>query len=283
MNRVQDLAHWINERERIRVRKELLDRPAPWTDDPVLQNYRFCNVRREDDKVTRWVRVNWSEKYGGQHPNILLAMTLARFVNRISSLHRLKFPHSGVDKQLFRTLSDTLKPFWGNAYTISTCGAAMPKSEYALSVLDHIARIQEPFHALCVKQQSMAEAHNFLSSMYGLGDFLSAQILADLKHTRGHPLETARDRLTWAAPGPGSRRGLDRYDGARKGGPGGWLARLHRVEREVQPWIENNLWDDNLYLMDMQDWQNCMCEFDKYLRIKEDKGHVRNKYPGTGR
>ena len=28
----------------------------PWSDDPVLANHRFCNVFREDDRATVWLR-----------------------------------------------------------------------------------------------------------------------------------------------------------------------------------------------------------------------------------
>ena len=51
------LFYWVAERERIRVRKES-GQPFPWTDDPILATYRFCNVRREDDRVTIWVRTH---------------------------------------------------------------------------------------------------------------------------------------------------------------------------------------------------------------------------------
>ena len=48
----------MRERENIRLRREQgLSRP--WTSDPFLQHYRFCNIRREDDRTTRWIAEHW--------------------------------------------------------------------------------------------------------------------------------------------------------------------------------------------------------------------------------
>ena len=45
------LVYYINERESIRKLREA-GYPKPWTQDKILQTYRFCNVNREDDTVT---------------------------------------------------------------------------------------------------------------------------------------------------------------------------------------------------------------------------------------
>jgi len=50
--RTKELVKFIKERESIRLKKEA-GKPRPWTKDPILGNYRFCNVHREDDRVTR--------------------------------------------------------------------------------------------------------------------------------------------------------------------------------------------------------------------------------------
>ena len=55
---VGDLLYWIEERERMRARKGA-DAPQPWTVDEILRTGRFCNVRREDDAVTRWIAEHW--------------------------------------------------------------------------------------------------------------------------------------------------------------------------------------------------------------------------------
>jgi hypothetical protein len=44
--------YFVGERETIRLRRES-GQPRPWTDDPILAAWSFCNVRREDDRVSR--------------------------------------------------------------------------------------------------------------------------------------------------------------------------------------------------------------------------------------
>ena len=45
------LVHWITERWSI-LKKREAGQSKPWTEDKVLQSEYFCNVNREDDKVT---------------------------------------------------------------------------------------------------------------------------------------------------------------------------------------------------------------------------------------
>ena len=50
--------YWIEEREKIRILKEVDKRPPPWTEDPILRVFKFCQVFREDDRTTRWFRAH---------------------------------------------------------------------------------------------------------------------------------------------------------------------------------------------------------------------------------
>jgi hypothetical protein len=55
---LQLLWQWIRERYRVHLLKDVQQLPAPWTDDSVVANFRFTNVRREHDKETRWLIAN---------------------------------------------------------------------------------------------------------------------------------------------------------------------------------------------------------------------------------
>lgn len=54
MKETEALLNFIAERERIRIKKEA-GQPWPWTNDPILRDYKFCCVRREDDRVTKGI------------------------------------------------------------------------------------------------------------------------------------------------------------------------------------------------------------------------------------
>ena len=46
---------FIYDRQLIWYKKEVLLLPPPWTDDPVLGKYKFCNVYRELDRGSKYL------------------------------------------------------------------------------------------------------------------------------------------------------------------------------------------------------------------------------------
>ena len=50
--RVADFYAFMREREAIRLRR-LEGAPPPWTEDPILREFSFTNIKREHDKTSR--------------------------------------------------------------------------------------------------------------------------------------------------------------------------------------------------------------------------------------
>lgn len=44
---------WMNERYKIHVRKDVQRLPSPWTENEILRQVKFCNVRREHDRQSQ--------------------------------------------------------------------------------------------------------------------------------------------------------------------------------------------------------------------------------------
>lgn len=273
--RTADLAHWINERESIRQRRESGMAP-PWTADPTMATVRYCNVHREDDKVTRWIRNRPAYSHAR---NAVWVVVLARMVNRISSLEAIEAAvHLGdlaAVKSILKSRRDSGFTIWGNAYTISTCGRSMDKVDYVIDhVVDNVRRAeQDPLwsQGLWHDPWTLSTFHQWLMRIDGLGSFLAAQVVADLKNTEGHALHYATDWHTWAACGPGSLKGLAAYFGT-PAIPGNFTALLARATAQVMPLV-----GAHVGAIHAQDMQNCFCEFSKYIRVREG-GHARNRY-----
>lgn len=54
--RVCELAfEWMNDRYVVHLNKDLYGKPAPWTQNRVLQQVKFCNVKREHDRQSRYL------------------------------------------------------------------------------------------------------------------------------------------------------------------------------------------------------------------------------------
>lgn len=240
--------------------------PPPWTPDPFMANVRYCNVHREDDKVTRWIRNN--PVYSG--PSVpVWVVVLARMVNRIRTLELIQ-PY--VERSDLGEVKKALKifrergPIWGNAYTISTCGKSMDKVDYVIYWV-----VQAAMEAGGTDFVTLQACFRNLICIDGLGSFLAAQVVADLKNTSGHPLATASDWHSWAAPGPGSLKGLATYFGCPVT-PSNFAVSLATATLQVTPLLGAHVGP-----IHAQDFQNCMCEFSKYIRVKEG-GRARNNY-----
>src|SRR4051794_33189078 len=87
---IEAAIYWITERENIRRSREARA-DGPWTNDAVLREYRFCNVRREDDAVTRVIATRWRTPHSAD-PNLWFAMVVARYINWPATLEELGYP-----------------------------------------------------------------------------------------------------------------------------------------------------------------------------------------------
>lgn len=265
---LKELHYWIMERENIRILREG-GAPKPWTNDPILQQFKFCNVRREDDRVTRWFASNWrAQKYWGEE-NFVPAIILGRTINWPDTLAEIGFPFEW-DKGLVYDVLERRKArgdkVYTGAYMVSQYGSKSPKNILVTDNADEYFR-----HRPQIKK-TLRATFDELTAYDGVGSFMAGQVLADLKQTS--ILSTAEDWWTWACLGPGSSRGLNRiYDRSLNFQPS--------QDQGLEEMLEIAATIDNPKLC-LQDLQNCLCEFDKYMRTKLGQGVPRSRYDGFG-
>lgn len=272
----KQLIYWIKERNLILTRREALCLP-PWTENKVMQEVYFCNVNREDDKVTKWIRQRWT--YDVDPEAYDLAMITARIFNLPSTLDVIGQPKGNLEDWLW-LIEDTLQgikeagqQIWNGAYIISTNGKKIDKLSYCLYLLERI--VQNP--KITDNCKTLKEAHTELMKVEGLASFLAAQVVADLKNSPGHPLQDAPDWFSFSAPGPGSLRGLEWF----------WEEKVTKKNYEQKindafELLEFELPDNILSILCMQNLQNCFCEYDKFMRVTNGTGRSKRKYNGMG-
>lgn len=274
MNVQSELLHWVSEREKVRAAKEA-NLPKPWTTDPIIRDYKFCNVRREDDKVSVWIHENWLKPYEDT-PDIAFAMCVARIFNWPETLKQIQYlvcdgnwdPEEA--REVLKAYRDKGNKVFTGAYTVSTCGHAMDKIDYCIDLVftPLYKTIKNP-----VKGQTLKSYWEDLCQYQGFSSFMAGQVVADLKWAE--PLIHAEDWGYFAPLGPGSIRGLNRFFNRPLSGK---ITQQQGTKEllEIQKIINDNL----DMLVALHNVQNCMCEFDKYMRLKYDGGKVRSKYPG---
>lgn len=268
MKYLDDLLFWVAERERVRVKKEAGEN-QPWTNDWVLKQYRFCNVRREDDRVTKWIHNHWLRP-NEYDPCLPFAMAVARLVNLPETLQELGYMGQWDPDRFVRVLRNRRErgeKVWTSAYMITGgfSKGGEPKEVIIARVLGTLSRQDLFIHP----HQSLEETAESLTSP-GIGPFLSAQIVADLKWA--YPLKEAKDWWTWCAPGPGSTMGLnflhDR-EPSLAANPRQFIAEVNEV-RELLSAAGVDICAQNT--------QNCLCEFSKYVRAKYFGRRLKSAY-----
>ena len=276
------LVYWILERETIRRKKES-SAEKPWSDDPTFQTVYFCNVNREDDKTTVAIRKMYSEWSG--HPLLIPNLCVARMVNYPPTLRDIGFLNR-ADRDTNSHILDAVlkrqnagKQVWSGAYLITTHGQAMSKAEYCSGALEATMKGGVPLRAAT----NLATLYGALRAFDGFGPFLSAQVVADVKNTPGHKMREADDWWTFCAHGPGSLRGLGWYFGEQVT-PSKFPARAIAAYQKVQRSLEDTNHphaQDVIDILCMQNFQNCLCEFDKYCRVRTGTGRSKRKYSGA--
>ena len=271
---VRAFVKFISARERHRTAREAgraADRP-----DPIIAQYRFCNVRRNDDRVTKWVHREYLDHWRGD-PNLWFALVVARLFNLPNSLDVVASAVLPFKPEKMRVALKALRADGQNifnaAYIVSTAGAKMGKVDY---VLDRIlAPAWEENRLLSnyiANAGELACVHDILMTLNGLASFMAAQVVADLKYA--DPAKW-KDFHTFAASGPGSRRGLNRVLGQDKDAP---MREDFFRSALLELREKTNLLLPAMQPITAQDIQNCLCEYDKYERARTGEGRPKQKY-----
>lgn len=268
------LVAWVKAREELRLKKEA-GGPPPWTDDPILANYRFCNAYRAYDKVTIWISDNWLLP-NKEDPDVWFAMAVARHLNLPATLAQLGYPVPWNAKKFLKVIRDRK----GNGMTAYN-GAYMIRASKSKDKAAYLAeQVLTPLWKRRVKLRpkvgdTLEAFHERLLGEYGLGSFMAAQIVADVKFIE--PLKSASDWWDFAASGPGSKRGLNRLLGRPVKAPWkeqDWREELKKLRAIVDPEIEAL----GLPRLSASDAQNVCCEISKYEKARLGEGRPKQRY-----
>lgn len=292
--RADDFFAYAIERESIRLRRFVEGGPGPWSTDPVLQAYRFCNVDREDDAVTSWFAANVREPHR-DNPEVLMATILFRWFNTVRTGQALfqnqggtrdltpfgKYLAFGTTKHLEWAIRDRMDgpPYTTGAYMIKT-PAGMGKVEGVLWCVDQIRpKALDLARWMRYGGASLEAATAELCKFPFMGPFMAYEVVTDLRHTA--LLGSAPDIMTWANPGPGAARGLDRVFG----GPGrnrNSAEHVAAMQVEMQQLLElsqdHGRWPGHWKPWEMRTVEHTLCEFDKYERARLGEGRPKQLF-----
>lgn len=262
---------FIRNREEARLSYEMLgDNCSP---DPIIAKSKFCNVNREHDRVTVWVRENVREPLENESRAVmLLNIAACRIFNHPPTLeHLVPCKTAAQCVSRVRKLAETTKSkIFRGAYMMPAHNGA-PKDRIGIPLIEYWATVLEEIerrHKILCSRKSFADLAYELATIRGLGEFLANQFITDLRYTP--QFQDMPDLYNFVLAGPGTRRGINRFQGRDKDDFGklrstdytAFLLALRdgiRLQRILPHRIFKHFEDPN-------NLSNCFCEFDKYER-----------------
>lgn len=246
----------------------------PWTQDPILKQYKFTNVYRASDRVSQYLIKNVIYQGDTSAKEVFFRIMLFKMFNKIETWELLKnrFTEITYREYSFRAYTDVLSKALSNKIPIFSAAYIMPSgcSSFGFNQKHkNILRLIESMMKDNVSQKitelsSMQKAFDLLKSYPMLGDFLAYQLITDINYSK----LTNFSEMDFVIPGPGAKDGMRKCFESFGGLNAVEIIRLMADKQEGE---FNNigldfktLWGRSLHLIDCQ---NLFCEVDKYARI----------------
>lgn len=303
---VKHFYDFVTERYKIHIRKDFLKQKAPWTNNPILSQYKFCNIRREHDRQSQYLIKNISTNSCLSLEDKIVNSFYFRAWNNWDTMKDLGGPwpaknlYSSQMKERVRSIYQQLasedpdRKWWSSAYNQGGTKQAWryPDPNEKINKEDDIPL--RVFHiGPWLKEHNTVEkllsasdqkaAFEAIKEIQGFADFLAYQIFVDLTYIEEFPFSENE----FVVAGPGCKKGLnklfDDYNGLTHEEALFWLAdNIDEIFNEVHP----PFWAGRLFVdLPQEDrffsvmcLENCMCEFCKYIRTIEGNGRPRVKY-----
>ena len=247
---------------------------APWTDDRVLQTYKFTNAYRAADRASQFLIRHVIYAGDQSIEEVFFRIVVFKLFNRIETWESLtrscgevSFADYSFDRydEVLRQERDCGRVIYSAAYVMpsgkSDFGFA-EKHRNHLRLIELMMRDGVPQRLATVR--SMRAAYELLLSYPMIGPFLAYQLVIDVNYS---PIMNFSE-MDFVQAGPGARDGLrkcfttlgdlDESDAIR------YVADRQEQEFEKRGLNFRNLWGRRLQLIDCQ---NLFCEVDKYARV----------------
>lgn len=280
--KVEPFYRFMVERESVRLFKEA-GAPWPWTNDEILKEYKFTNVKRTHDRTSLGFKQIYDQN---SHQNVdsqLLNCGIHRYFGTLEFAEALgwqeTFDPKSIKDLAKQRLSQKQRVFTG-AYVITNQGIRAPKEDVVVDIflaglwaardmLISIARLDR-------RWQTFIEEMKKINGFGGTG-FMAKEVTLDTLMTGIWP-EQPKDLNTWCPAGPGALRGISRLLGHDN-------PYLHKVSQKDALVAMKDIfamratyWPEDYVELELHDIQFQLCEFDKYERVRLGQGRPRSRY-----
>lgn len=266
---------FVVERHKIWYRRFIEQQPPPWTEDPILKDFFFCNIFRRLDKGTQWYL-----KYvaiTNDFPDILWKTISYRLINMPEAFIAANGDPIVADRNGWRQQIDRMKQIGFRLH--SKAYLTLPRPHHLHTRVERfeyvLGELEMGFDGLVqviYEANTLEEVSHHLKQQYGIGNFLSLQIYRDLILAGQIPF-TDDD---WIEIGPGAKQGLLMLFGPQARGEKAqrgliyWLA-----QSQEKPLAERGFWDFEGMKISAGDIEQCICEYNKHCKLSAGQGKRR--------
>ena len=248
---------------------------APWTNDEIIQKYKFTNAYRASDRVSQYLLKNVIYNGNMYNPeDVFFRIMLFKFFNKIDTWEYLEnvigdisfknYKYELYDKALIKLLEDK-QSIYSAAYIMPSGTrefGKLKKHQNNLMLLEKM--ISDNIPRKIAKIKSLEELYNLLLDYPTIGSFLAFQYAIDINYSELCDF----DENTFVVAGPGAKRGIEKcfkdigkykYEDIIR-----YMTEYQEEEFERLGLNFKTLWGRKLHLIDCQ---NLFCETDKYARV----------------
>jgi alpha-glutamyl/putrescinyl thymine pyrophosphorylase clade 1 len=273
--RIYDL-YWYFAAERQQVfQHRLAEEPGPWTDDPILREYKFCNVYRAADRVSQYmIRDVCYHHEPCTDDDRLFQIVAFRTFSKTATWRAVhdalgRYPTlEDLADGSFITALDQARQRNGGLYTGAFILCATDAYGQSAKHRNHVELFRHMFlhdrlGARLLDASSLREVYDLLHGYPLMGDFMSYQTTIDLNYSA--LIGFSENDFTQA--GPGALRGIKKvFQDLGDYTPAEIV--LWMTERQDEEFTRlglpfTGLWGRPLHAIDCQ---GLFCETDKYCR-----------------
>lgn len=273
--RIYDLYWYFAAERQAMFERRAAGQPSPWTSDPILSHYKFCNTFRASDRVSQYLIREVI--YAGDTADArdrLFRIIAFRFFSRIKTWDAVR-AHLGrqplitdlVDGRFERAIT-AARASTGKLYTGAFILCANRAYGFADKHLNHLALWREMFvvddlGSKLLAAGSLASIFDLLKTYPLIGNFMAYQLAIDLNYS--DLINFSENDFTSA--GPGALRGITKaFTTIGTQSPESvimWMVDHQEAEFARLGLTFDGLWGRALHAIDAQ---GLFCELDKYCR-----------------
>lgn len=256
--------------------------PPPWTEDPILQRFKFTNAYRAADRVSQFV-IRHVLYEGSQEPReVFLRAVLFKLFNKITTWQLLRANTGEINSATFDVdlYDKVLRQAMARRERIYSAAYIMPSASRVANTpkhRTHLELLRQMLHddlpERIVESRTLRQAFEKLRAYPMMGDFLALQYIIDLNYSSVLNFS----EMEFVVPGPGAKGGLRKCFQSLGGLSETDTIRMVADRQEAEfarlGLHFKSLWGRRLQLIDCQ---NLFCEVDKYAR------HAHPEVSGVG-